>query len=88
MTVTTTISAMARALTGLVDDSANPPADPRTVRRLLEALRVSTGDGSASALSRAVRRFQSAAGLPADGVAGPRTVHLMVSTLRRTRLAA
>jgi murein L,D-transpeptidase YcbB/YkuD len=87
MTVSTTIGAVARALTGLVDDSANPPADARTVRRLLDALRVHTGDGSPPALSRAVGRFQTAVGLPADGVAGPRTVHMMVTTLRRTRPA-
>ena len=88
MTVSTTIGALARALSGLVDDTANPPADARTVRRLLDALRVPTGDGSPPALSRAVSRFQNAVGLPADGVAGPRTVHMMVATLRRTRLAA
>ncbi|MDR7275623.1 peptidoglycan-binding domain-containing protein [Catenuloplanes atrovinosus] len=83
MTVTTTLSAMATALSGLVADSANPPADARTVRRLLEALRLGTGDGSPDALARAVRRFQAAVGLPTDGVAGPRTVHMMITTLRQ-----
>ncbi|WP_051799662.1 peptidoglycan-binding protein [Catenuloplanes japonicus] len=87
MTVTTTIGAVVKALSGLVDASANPPADARTVRRLLEALRVNTGDGSPPALSRAVTRFQTATGLPADGIAGPRTIHMMVTTLRRTRPA-
>ena len=82
MTVTTTISMLAGALSGLVNENANPPADNRTVRRLLTALRVNTGDGSPDALSRAVSRFQAAVGLPADGIAGPRTVHMMVVTLR------
>ncbi|MDP9794105.1 murein L,D-transpeptidase YcbB/YkuD [Catenuloplanes nepalensis] len=88
MTVTKTINALARALSGIVDATANPPADDRTVRRLLEALRVGTGDGSPDAMTRAVRRFQAAVGLPTDGVAGPRTVHMMVLTLRQARPAA
>ena len=87
MTVTTTIGALARALSALVDDSANPPADTRTVRRLLEAARVGTGDGSPAAMSHAVSRFQAAAGLPTDGVAGPRTVHMLITEVRRTRPA-
>jgi murein L,D-transpeptidase YcbB/YkuD len=51
-------------------------ADPRAVRRLLVDLGVRVHDESAD-LGPAVRRFQREAGLLDDGVAGPRTVHLL-----------
>ncbi|GAB7037081.1 MULTISPECIES: peptidoglycan-binding domain-containing protein [Catenuloplanes] len=46
--------------------------------------RVRLGRSAPGALSR---RFQTAVGLPADGIAGPRTVHMTVTTLRQARPA-
>jgi murein L,D-transpeptidase YcbB/YkuD len=51
-------------------------ADPRAVRRLLADLGVQVPADSAD-LGPAVRRFQREVGLVDDGVAGPRTVHLL-----------
>jgi peptidoglycan hydrolase-like protein with peptidoglycan-binding domain len=51
-----------------------PPADPELVRELLSDVGLPAGAGPAG-LAAAVRRFQAGAGLVADGVAGPRTVH-------------
>ena len=71
---------------GAAGDAA-PPADPSVVRELLVEIRLmpadgatedASGGGSADAdVARALRRFQAHAGLVTDGVAGPRTVHLL-----------
>jgi Putative peptidoglycan binding domain len=80
------------ALGGVIgwNADAGPPADESSVRRLLADLGV-PADGD---LAAAVRRFQRHAGLADDGVAGPRTVHLLARhaaearALHRLRLAA
>ncbi len=53
-----------------------PPADPALVRELLADVGRPAGPAAAG-LASAVRRFQAGAGLLADGVAGPRTVHAL-----------
>lgn len=54
-----------------------PPADPESLRELFADLGVRVGSDDAE-LAEAVRYFQARTGLPADGEAGPRTVHLLV----------
>ena len=63
---------------------AAPAADPSSVRALLVEiglLPAARTGGPAAAdpaeLAGALRRFQARAGLVTDGVAGPRTVHLL-----------
>jgi murein L,D-transpeptidase YcbB/YkuD len=61
---------------------AVPAADPSAVHDLLVEIglmsAVTTGDALSDAeLGRALRRFQARVGLVTDGVAGPRTVHLL-----------
>jgi peptidoglycan hydrolase-like protein with peptidoglycan-binding domain len=79
-------------LIGWTDGSA-PAADPDSLRVLLTDLGLPAG-GSEEQLGAAVRAFQVHAGLTADGIAGPRTVHLLAGyakearELRRLDLAA
>jgi hypothetical protein len=79
------------AVGGLIGWSERPPAaDPESVRGLLEDLGMPAG----ADLGEGVRAFQARTGLDPDGVAGPRTVHLLVRyakearELRRLDLAA
>jgi hypothetical protein len=58
-------------LIGWTDES--PAAEPAVVRRLLEDLGLPPG----ADLGGGVRAFQARTGLKTDGVAGPRTVHLL-----------
>ncbi len=70
-----------------------PAADPGALRELFAELGVLVGPAPDD-LEAAVRRFQTRAGLRADGVAGRRTVHLLARyadearDLRRAGLAA
>ena len=75
MTMQGMLSTVGAALGGVIgwDAAAVPPAGEADVRRLLADLGVDPGDD----LAPAVRRFQRHAGLDDDGVAGPRTVHLL-----------
>jgi peptidoglycan hydrolase-like protein with peptidoglycan-binding domain len=57
-----------------------PPADPASVRTLLTEVGVPPGES----LEDAVRTFQEGAGLEPDGVAGPRTVHLLARCAQST----
>jgi len=57
-----------------------PPADPETLRMLFADLGVRADD-----LDATVRRFQSRVGLVPDGVAGPRTVHLLARYAKEAR---
>jgi hypothetical protein len=58
-------------LIGWTDES--PAAEPAVVRCLLEDLGLPPG----ADLGGGVRAFQARSGLKADGIAGPRTVHLL-----------
>lgn len=64
------------------DDGAG--ADPRSLRKLFGDLGIRVGAGAAE-LETVVRRFQVRAGLRADGVAGPRTVHLLARYAKEAR---
>lgn len=70
------------AVGGLIgwSDEGPPAADPASLRRLLGDLGM-TGDD----LEGSVRLFQERAGLEADGVAGPRTVHLLARYAEEAR---
>ena len=71
------LSVVGSAVGGLIGWSeAAPPADPVVVRGLFADLGVRIGPGE-DELAEAVRYFQHRTGLPADGAAGPRTVHLL-----------
>ncbi|MEU4237225.1 peptidoglycan-binding protein [Actinoplanes sp. NPDC026619] len=54
-----------------------PPADAATVRALFADLGATVGDTDEE-LAELVSAFQARVGLEADGVAGPRTIHLLV----------
>jgi len=89
------LSVVGTAVGGLIGwtDAPPPSADPASVRRLLEDLGMSRGRRDED-VTDAVRSFQTRVGLRADGVAGPRTVHLLARyakearELRRLDLAA
>lgn len=71
------LSLVGNAVGGLIGWSEPvPPADPRVLRGLFAELGVRVGPDDAE-LIEAVRYFQSRTGLPVDGEAGPRTVHLL-----------
>jgi hypothetical protein len=75
------ISVVGAAVGGVIGWSAEPPpVDDPTLRTLLEA----AGQPHFGDLAEAVRAFQERAGLAPDGIAGPRTVHLLV---RHARMA-
>ncbi|WP_238013110.1 peptidoglycan-binding domain-containing protein [Dactylosporangium sp. AC04546] len=75
------------ALAGTVNatDEAVPPADPREVRALLAEVGLLRPGAFEAQVSQALRRFQARAGLPVDGVAGPRTVHALTRYAREAR---
>ncbi|GLY06341.1 MULTISPECIES: peptidoglycan-binding protein [Actinoplanes] len=64
-----------------------PSADPDELRALFATLGVTIGPDDAE-LAEAVRYFQERTGLPVDGQAGPRTVHLLAqyATAARDRI--
>ena len=88
-------SVVGTAVGGLIGWTGEPvpAADPRSLRELFADLGLRVG-GTTADLESAVRRFQARVGLPSDGVAGPRTVHLLARyadearDLRRCGLAA
>jgi murein L,D-transpeptidase YcbB/YkuD len=76
MTARSMLATVGAALGGVVgwfgpDSTA---ADARDVRRLLADLGIEV---PAEEVDTGVRRFQRGAGLVDDGIAGPRTVHLL-----------
>lgn len=70
------------AVGGLIgwSDEGVPAADPASLRALFADLGMECGD-----LEAAVRRFQARVGIEADGVAGPRTVHLLARYAKEAR---
>jgi len=76
MSVREVVTVVGTAVGGLIGWSgrAVPPADPASVRALFADLGVRVGPGELEAV---LRRFQARVGLRVDGVAGPRTVHLL-----------
>jgi murein L,D-transpeptidase YcbB/YkuD len=90
MSIVRALSAVGTVLAcavGAAGDAA-PPADPSVVRELLVEVGLMPADGATrddasgctsgdAEVARALRRFQVRAGLVRDGVAGPRTVHLL-----------
>ena len=71
------LSVVGTAVGGLIGWTEPPPAaDPESVRRLLEDLGLPPGCEPGQ-VSAAVRAFQARTGLKTDGIAGPRTVHLL-----------
>ena len=89
------LSVVGTAVGGLIGWSGEPvpAADPASLRELFADLGLHVGE-SADDLTSAVRRFQARTGLDPDGVAGPRTVHLLARyaeearDLRRVHLSA
>ena len=76
------LSVVGTAVGGLIGWTGTPPAaDPAVVRRLLEDLGLPPGVD----LVEGVRAFQARIGLTADGVAGPRTVHLLARYAQEAR---
>ena len=76
------LTVVGTAVGGLIGwtDEPVPAADPESLRALFGDLEMRTDD-----LDAAVRRFQSRVGLTADGVAGPRTVHLLARYAEEAR---
>ncbi|GGM29479.1 peptidoglycan-binding protein [Dactylosporangium sucinum] len=87
MTVHRIFRVVGAALAGAVNatDEAVPPADPREVRALLAEVGLLRPGAFDAQVSQALRRFQARAGLPVDGVAGPRTVHALTRYAREAR---
>ncbi|MEV4640943.1 peptidoglycan-binding protein [Actinoplanes sp. NPDC049548] len=80
------LSVVGTAVGGLIGwtQDAAPAADPAAVRELFAQLGMAVGEGD-QALTTAVRRFQARVGLDTDGVAGPRTVHLLARYAKEAR---
>jgi murein L,D-transpeptidase YcbB/YkuD len=76
------LTVVGTAVGGLIGwtDEPVPAADPDSLRPLFADLEMGTDD-----LAAAVRRFQARVGLTADGVAGPRTVHLLARYAEEAR---
>jgi peptidoglycan hydrolase-like protein with peptidoglycan-binding domain len=72
------LSVVGTAVGGLIGwtDEPVPAADPSSLRALFRDLGMRIG-ATADDLEAAIRRFQARVGLTVDGVAGPRTVHLL-----------
>ncbi len=71
------LSLVGDAVGGLIGWPAQvPSADPGELRDLFADLGVRVGPDDTE-LAGAVRYFQARTGLPVDGEAGPRTVHLL-----------
>ncbi|HEX5198562.1 peptidoglycan-binding protein [Paractinoplanes rhizophilus] len=70
------LSVVGTAVGGLIGwPEQPPPAEPEVVRSLLAEVGMPVGEGES--LELMVRAFQERVGLEPDGVAGPRTVHLL-----------
>ena len=67
-------------LIGWTEAGEAPAADPASLHKLFADLGMRHDD-----LDDAVRRFQARVGLDADGVAGPRTVHLLARYAKEAR---
>jgi hypothetical protein len=80
------LSVVGTAVGGLIGwtDEAPPAADPASLRELFADLGLRIG-AAADDLDAAVRRFQARTGLVVDGVAGPRTVHLLARYAKESR---
>jgi murein L,D-transpeptidase YcbB/YkuD len=80
------LSVVGTAVGGLIGwtDEAPPSADPASLRRLLGDLGLPAASNDDEVVA-AVRTFQARVGLPADGVAGPRTVHLLARYAKEVR---
>jgi murein L,D-transpeptidase YcbB/YkuD len=79
------LSLVGTAVGGLIGWSETPPsADPASLRALLGDLGVRPGD-SDDELAEALRKFQARTGLEPDGIAGPRTVHLLSRYAKEAR---
>ena len=87
MSVFRTLSAVGAALAGTVAAAgdAAPPADPRDVRAMLLDVGLVRPEARDGEVESALRRFQSHVGLVPDGVAGPRTVPVLVRYAREAR---
>jgi hypothetical protein len=80
------LSVVGTAVGGLIGwtDGPAPAADPASVRALFADLGLTVGP-SDQELTAALRRFQGRVGLEPDGVAGPRTVHLLAGYAKEAR---
>ena len=76
------LSVVGTAVGGLIgwSDEPAPAADPVALRALFDDLGIPNQD-----LEAAVRAFQERVGLSVDGVAGPRTVHLLARYAKDAR---
>jgi hypothetical protein len=74
------------AVGGLIgwNDEPAPAADPASLRGLFADLGLTVGAAEAD-LADAVGAFQARVGLVPDGVAGPRTVHLLARYTKEAR---
>ena len=80
------LTVVGTAVGGLIgwSDEEVPSADPASVRALFADLGVRVGATGAD-LEAVLRRFQGWVGLRVDGVAGPRTVHLLARYAKEAR---
>ncbi|AGL18404.1 peptidoglycan-binding protein [Actinoplanes sp. N902-109] len=80
------VTVVGTAVGGLIgwSDEPAPAADPAALRGLFEDLGARIGPGEAE-LTAVVRVFQEHAGLDADGVAGPETVHALARCAKDAR---
>ena len=79
----TVVGTAVGGLIGWSDDEV-PSADPASVRALFADMGVLVGTTAAD-LEAVLRRFQAWVGLRVDGVAGPRTVHLLARYAKEAR---
>jgi len=70
------LTVVGSAVGGVIGWNAPPPPDPACIRELLAEVGMPAGSPGDD-LAEAVRAFQARVGLQTDGVAGPRTVHLL-----------